>query len=398
MSRKYILIAILLSAIGAGASVYSIMHHYDVKAHGKTDAACNISDALNCDAVVLSEFSEPFGMGIPVGYFGLAFFLCLLFLAIFEKNRMASGGSYKDEKQLYSLGFLMTFVASLACIGLFYIAKVKINVLCPTCLVVYGVTLSLFVLYLLRMKTGFLFDKKFFSYLGNAVLAVVLVSQSHHVLKGFFIKSSITGNQTGHSDQDISNATQAESKTYDLQISYSPYQGDGEDYRKGSDDAPLVLVEFADFQCPACGSTASELHAAYQARPDKIQVIFKNYPLDNSCNSQVGGPIHPLACETAFFARCAGEYGKFWEFHDLVFANQPKISKSNLESWMKQLGVSDDQMKVCRNTPAHLDKIKSDISLGNQVRVQSTPTVFVNGKKYNGARSRDIFIKMADEL
>ena len=175
--------------------------------------------------------------------------------------------------------------------------------------------------------------------------------------------------------------------TVEIKLDKSAYSGLGEDYRKGSDDAKVVIVEFSDLQCPACSYNAEVMKKIEQEFGNKILVVFKNYPLDNSCNSKLAGPMHPEACKLAMLARCAGQMGKFWDFHDMVFERSKDIASDKLKPWAMEIGIKADQYESCLTNPSFLDKIKDDIIVADAVGVNATPTIFINGRKYLGPRS-----------
>ena len=107
-----------------------------------------------------------------------------------------------------------------------------------------------------------------------------------------------------------------------LDISLSPYRGFGEDYRKGGDDAQVVIVKFSDFQCPACEHMSRVLAELHREYGDRVLIVYKNFPLDSACNTDMRGSMHQFACKIAILARCAGRLGKFWQYHDIAFAEQ----------------------------------------------------------------------------
>jgi protein-disulfide isomerase len=175
----------------------------------------------------------------------------------------------------------------------------------------------------------------------------------------------------------------------DIPVSTSPYQGEGEDYRKGDDDAKVTIVKFSDFQCPACASAAPVLDRLYKKYFGAVRVVYRNYPLSNICNESVSRVMHGFACEIAVLARCAGAKGKFWEYHDLAFANYGKLPHSKKESplpteWAKRLGLSDAEVSSCKASKNILAKLKSDVAIGNKAGVRGTPSIFINGKLYKG--------------
>jgi protein-disulfide isomerase len=185
----------------------------------------------------------------------------------------------------------------------------------------------------------------------------------------------------------------------EITINLSPYSGLGEDYRKGPDNAKVTIVEFADYQCPGCKHASETLHTLSQEFQGKVRVVFKNYPLDSSCNKSMQGKFHEHSCKAAIMSRCAGEQGKFWQYHDLAFKNQATINEANLKAWATELGMSQDQINLCWNSKDILAKVQDDIEQGNKAGVDSTPTLFINGKKVMGGRSiEELRLTISEQL
>jgi protein-disulfide isomerase len=194
------------------------------------------------------------------------------------------------------------------------------------------------------------------------------------------------------SQQQSTPATGNTATAMNIPISTSPYQGAGEDFRKGSDDAKVTIVEFSDFQCPACGSVAPILEQLYKKYFGAVRVVYKNYPLSSVCNDSVKRVMHALACEVAVLARCAGAKGKFWEYHDLAFAGQNKLPHGDKPSplpaqWAKDVGLSSAEISSCKSSDNILKKIKADIAEGNKAGVRGTPSLYINGVRYSGQYS-----------
>src|SRR5205085_2217337 len=89
-------------------------------------------------------------------------------------------------------------------------------------------------------------------------------------------------------------------------------------HRKGPENARVAIVEFSDFQCPFCAQAFRDLRQLMRERPD-VSLVFRNFPLDTSCNAQVSHSLHPDACLAACAAECAAQQGHFWEYHDALF-------------------------------------------------------------------------------
>lgn len=95
-----------------------------------------------------------------------------------------------------------------------------------------------------------------------------------------------------------------------------------QDFALGPEDATVTIVEFSDFQCPYCRTSNVKTKTAFEDFPQDVRLVFKNYPLDTSCNDGIEQQLHPVACRAAVFARCAGRESpeKFWEVHDAMFS------------------------------------------------------------------------------
>lgn len=147
----------------------------------------------------------------------------------------------------------------------------------------------------------------------------------------------------------------------------------------GTDRVEIVL--FTDFQCPFCAQFAQAFRRLQSegGNAGQITVQFKHFPLT----------IHPAASLAHQAALAAGEQGKFWEMHDLLFANQSAVRRDDLLQYAIKLGLDLDRFKKDLDSDRLRQRIEADKAEGERLRVQGTPTFFVNGKQYSGARSFD---------
>ena len=139
----------------------------------------------------------------------------------------------------------------------------------------------------------------------------------------------------------------------------------------GPENAKVTIVEFSDFQCPFCTRAASVVHQIKEKYGDKVRFVFRQFPL----------PMHGDAHLAAQAALAAHKQGKFWEYHDLLFANQRALTRSNLEDYAKQANLNVDQLKKALDDPSLKASVDADVKLGESVNVSGTPTVFINGKR-----------------
>jgi protein-disulfide isomerase len=142
----------------------------------------------------------------------------------------------------------------------------------------------------------------------------------------------------------------------------------------GPANAPITLVEFSDFQCPYCAVAAPELHRVMRAFPQQIRLVFKQFPLD----------IHPLAPLAAAAAVAADKQGKFWDMHDAMFARRHSLDRDGLLATAKDLGLDMEKFTADLDSDKVKAVIAQDMREGDQVAIQGTPTLFINGQRYNG--------------
>ena len=372
----WILLAMLLAIVGVGLSLYSTLHHLEVHATGQTSAACNISAKFNCDEVALSKYSEV--AGIPLGVLGLGYFTALLLLL-----GAAWSGIKAAADHLHAYAALVG-IGVLTSVGLGGIAIALIGTYCLVCMAIYAVTLAQLAL-LFAGRRSLIPAGITFKSIGNggtsALIAVDAVIGLFHVVKPAHLPEVLDLPQTAENSAKAQPQPAISPKAQDIPVSKSAYSSLGEDYRKGSDQAKVVVVEFADFQCPACGVLARNVRQLHEEFGDRVLFVFRNYPLDNSCNSSIPGKMHEYSCKAAVLARCAGSYGKFWQYHDQLFDHQQDINDAKLKQWALAIGLKSDQIETCLNSKDIVAKVKDDVALGNRLALDSTPTVFINGVK-----------------
>ena len=154
----------------------------------------------------------------------------------------------------------------------------------------------------------------------------------------------------------------------------------------GPANAPVTIVEFSDFQCPYCQQSVATLKELRRLYGDKIRVVYRDYP----------GPNHPQAAPAAEAAQCAGDQGKFWEYHDSLFAHQAPGIGWNFTELAKEIELNQDAFTTCLNTGRYREEVSKDLHDGFKLGVTSTPTFFLNGRPLIGARSFEEFKLLID--
>ena len=163
-------------------------------------------------------------------------------------------------------------------------------------------------------------------------------------------------------------------KEYGVEIVFEPLRVDLDLTNatwKGKENAPITVVEFSDFQCPACkgfNPTLTDLLAKY---PEQVRIAFLNNPLRD---------IHPQAQKAAEAALCARDQDKFWELHDLMFNDQRRLEVDNLKMAAQAAGVDQASFDECLDSGRYATVVQQDLDQGNRVGVSGTPSVFINGR------------------
>jgi protein-disulfide isomerase len=156
---------------------------------------------------------------------------------------------------------------------------------------------------------------------------------------------------------------------------------------RGHPSAPITIVEFSDYQCPFCARVNPTLDRVRQTYGDKVRIVFKDFPLPN----------HAEAPKAAEPARCAGEQNKYWEMHDAMFANQRALHVPSLKQAARAIGLDGAAFDQCLDSGRWAKAVEEGKTLGEKMGVNSTPTLYVNGRPVIGAVPFENFKAIIDE-
>ncbi len=170
------------------------------------------------------------------------------------------------------------------------------------------------------------------------------------------------------------------------QIKTATFEITKNNHIKGNLNAPITLVVFSDFQCSYCARFEDTLTKTLENYKDKVQIVFKHYPLS----------FHKNAQKAAEAAECASEQEKFWEMHDKLFVNQAQFSIDNFRKWAKELNLDSKKFNSCLDSEKYSEKVKNDLAEGQLKGVEGTPATFVNGKLVSGALPFEDFKPIID--
>jgi protein-disulfide isomerase len=167
----------------------------------------------------------------------------------------------------------------------------------------------------------------------------------------------------------------------------SPVPVDSKDPVWGNRNAPVTIVVFSDFQCPFCSRAVSTLKQLEDDYKGKLRIAFKQLPL----------PFHDKAHLAAEAALAANEQGKFWPYHDKLFANQQALDRPSLEKYAEELGLNMAKFRAALDSGKYKAKVDKDAQEGAAVGATGTPTFFINGTRLVGAQPVDRFKAVIDE-
>jgi protein-disulfide isomerase len=159
------------------------------------------------------------------------------------------------------------------------------------------------------------------------------------------------------------------------------------DPTRGNPSAPVTIVEFSDYQCPFCARVNPTLDKIRETYGDRVKIVFKDFPLPN----------HAEAPKAAEAARCAGDQNKYWEMHDALFANQRSLGVPSLKQTARAIGLNGTAFDQCLDSGKWASAVAEGNALGEKMGVNSTPTLYVNGRAVIGAMPFENFKAIIDE-
>jgi protein-disulfide isomerase len=156
-----------------------------------------------------------------------------------------------------------------------------------------------------------------------------------------------------------------------------------EDHIQGDPKAPLVLVEYGDYECPHCGHAHPVVKQVQKHLGKQLAFVFRNFPLNQ---------VHPNAEPAAETAEFAGIHKRFWEMHDAIYNNQDQLGLAFLIELAETLDLPESELETALNNGEFTERVEKDFLGGVKSGVNGTPTFFINGKRHNGSFEFDDLI------
>jgi protein-disulfide isomerase/uncharacterized membrane protein len=370
---------VLLALVGLSVSVTIEVVHRRLATDVAYASFCNVNERVNCDVVLSSRYAS--FLGVPLSRWAILFY-----------TGIAAGGVASTlarraapRQRIAGALVLATLWGLLFSAYLGTIAVVVLRTICVMCLALYVTNIALCVaVWNLRGTLRMAGHRQVaeeqarfgrWVFWGGVAATAVLVG----VTLWEVIKPGL----------EVSDPRVIERERPDFYRWYTSRPvvavPSGGRNARGRADAPVTIIEFSDFECAHCAAFDATLETVLRRLGDSVRVVFRHFPLDADCNARVPGRFHPQACLAAVAAECAGEQGRFWAYHRLLFANQRHLSERFLLDSAAQLGLDRQRFATCLTGEAARARVRQDAQAGTELGIDSTPTLFINGRKIQGA-------------
>jgi len=382
LPKVYLWGVLLFTILGGALSYYSTNLTYQLALTGLVDpSGCSVNEWISCDAVLATRFAKMFG--IPVAWFGFLYYLTTAFFTLLA----VASKDIKRSTSSIAIALILTIGAVLFS---FYKAYqlLTMQVLCPVCI---GMYIANFAILILLIKSPGLSLKNIGSLLGSYLKSVFGRKSrwefSHQpIVYAIFITWVFIIGYYGlylfekdlpkAKDFNLEKALIEHFKQEPVDITIDPDAAS-----RGNPEAEVTIVEFSDFECPACRITSQKLTGILLEYRDDVSLFFMNYPLDKSINPGLKYDIHKNAALAAFAGVCAQQQGDFWSFHDAMFSNQKKIDRKFLIQLAEERGWDATEFNNCMDSEETYQRVLNDIQEGTDIGVQGTPYIYINGRR-----------------
>ncbi len=384
MSKRAAYLALAFAILGLAVSGVASYVHYQIL-HNPTYASfCDVNATVTCTQVYSSRFGTV--QGIPVALFGAIWFALATLLSLgWATSRPAVAESIPG----YLFAGSTLSLAVVLYLG--YASFVLLKLVCPLCVATYVATVGLFLvsgaatsLPMLSLPRRAAQDLRLIAATPTAiVLALVWLGGSVSTLAFFPREASVVS-----ANAPIPQPSQDQRSELERFMATSPRVP----MSIAAEGAKVLVVKFADYQCPACGQAYAAykpIFAKYAAsHPGQVRLVHKDYPLNMACNAAVKSALHSAACEAAVAVRLARAQNKGDELEDWFYTHQQEMTPELVKQKAREIGgITDFDAKY----QATLALVKGDVALGNSLKVTQTPTFFINGIKVDGAWAPQFF-------
>lgn len=364
--RRASVYIVVLAVIGLLLSGELLRIHITVGNSTGHNFACSINEAMDCSAVAQSRQSK--FLEVPVPAWGILTYLVFLVLGIVGILSKQPPGKHAGD---YALGVSVWCVAYSGYLA--YVSAFELKTFCLYCAGLYGVNAGLFFASipasapLLLWWRRRVFDRQWLmaDLVRFGVVSIIFVIMLGSY-SGYYYWST-------NNDEDIVPVAPG----VRINIENDPVLGH---YR-----TPLTIIEFSDFECPACRQMHEVTKELLQKYKGSIRLVHKNFPLDSKCNSEVMHRMHLHSCEAAAAAECAFREGKFETYAELLW-EADDLSTPSLIRMAEDEGMDAAVFQECLTSEETRLALQEDVAAGIKLGIEGTPTFVINGKKFMGIR------------
>lgn len=382
---------LLTGIVGWIVSLYTLWHRAKVQAGVDLGQAfCNINSKVNCDSIALSSFSSIGGFSVSL--LGMIFFTIVTILALRSLRSVNQGFMGDLTRKLITIS---SYVGILSSIALATLSLTVIGALCLVCGIVYALCFSLF--YSTRKickDTSSIVKKESFSP-SFLILSVFLISAQYlfQPLSESAARNALSLNSGEGIAPEFLKQVMSEyesGNSFEISPQNSPIEG--------SPKAKVTIVEFSDFECPHCAENHKHLPVVAKSFGEEVRIIYKNYPLDPACNS---AGMHHKACLAAYASRCVFQkkgFDGFKQIQDYLFENQEFFNKKSIQEKVLSTGISKEDFDKCLDSNVVKQEIADEIELGKSLGLDSTPSIYVNGRFLKMGANPDVLQSVLKEI
>jgi len=377
---------VLLFAIGGiGVGIWIEGIHRQLSADVTYTSFCNVNSRVNCDAVLTSSYA--YLGGVTVSLWAIGFYLSVVAAALGAVFFAAPKQRASSANAVFGLSILGILFSLYMAVVAFFVLKT----VCLMCTMLYLISLGLFAsAWRLRhvptsgrgRGTAQSQQESNRKVLAGCALAGLLL-----VLFGAWEALGGRGEAL-----DAEGIRREKPDVYAWFENRPVVDVPAGGHARGPEDAAVTLVEFSDFDCPHCARLDETISGLLRAQRPDVRVIFKHFPLNSECNPAAQGTRHPAACLAAIAAECAGEQDRFWQYQHSLFAQQGRFQRAELVSYARRLELDVGAFERCLDSDAARQRVESDAREGARLGVQSTPTIFINGRRVEGAPKADVLL------
>ena len=379
MSSKSRTLLLVFALIGLGASSVSSYVHYRLLTVPSYQSFCDVGETVSCTSAYLSQYGS--FMGVPVALGGVIFFAIAALLAGLAGR---NGSPARETAPAYI--FVLSTIGLAFALYLAWASYFQLKVFCILCAITYACVIALFIISggattfpMTTLPRRASRDLKTMFTSPVALVALLAVLGGSVALVASFPEEAAVAQEQAQTVATYQPLTADQRKQLEDWWNVQPVV---ELPIPPADGTKVLIVKFSDYMCPSCRAAHNafkQVLGKYEGQP--VQFMLKHYPLEPECNPGLGGGNHYGSCEAAAAYEMAKGTPNLAKLDDWLFENQATLSRDVVKNAAEtQAGIKDFDARY----EAALQAVKTDASLGGLLKVNSTPTIFINGRRIPG--------------